>query len=183
MAPAVVLRGTEASVAYYQELLVELNSRVSEGYRAVPEERFRLYWDGMPIWGKLRELSSLMLSLKTSIVASTYCNSWVFNLNPSDPFRSLARAMLELFICRSDNVKERLLDQAAREFSVDGVVFHEARTCPHNSNTRFGLPSRLRSRLGRPVLTLDGDLVDLRCFSTEQSRTNIEAFIEQLAEA
>ena len=31
-----------------------------------------------------------------------------------------------------------------------------------------------------PVLVLDGDLNDLRCFSDEQARTNIEGFVEQL---
>jgi hypothetical protein len=30
---------------------------------------------------------------------------------------------------------------------------------------------------------LDGDLNDLRCFSDEQARTNIEAFVEQLESA
>jgi hypothetical protein len=30
------------------------------------------------------------------------------------------------------------------------------------------------------VLVLDGDLNDLRCYSDEQARTNIEAFAEQL---
>jgi hypothetical protein len=30
------------------------------------------------------------------------------------------------------------------------------------------------------VLVIDGDLNDLRCFSDEQARTNIEGFVEQL---
>ena len=29
---------------------------------------------------------------------------------------------------------------------------------------------------------LDGDVNDLRCFSDEQTKTNVEAFIEQIAE-
>jgi hypothetical protein len=33
-----------------------------------------------------------------------------------------------------------------------------------------------------PTLTIHGDLNDLRCYSEEQARTNIEAYIEQLAE-
>ena len=32
------------------------------------------------------------------------------------------------------------------------------------------------------MLVIHGDLNDLRCYSEEQARTNIEAFIEQLAE-
>jgi benzoyl-CoA reductase/2-hydroxyglutaryl-CoA dehydratase subunit BcrC/BadD/HgdB len=181
MAPAVVLRGTEEACAYYATLHEELDARARSGKGALPRERLRLYWDGMPIWGRLRDLATLFGELDTAVVASTYCNSWIFEaLDPRDPLRSMARASLELFIARAEAPKQRYLEAMAREFAVDGVVFHDSRTCPHNSNARFGLPQRLRAATGLPVLVLDGDLNDLRCFSDEQARTNIEAFAEQL---
>jgi len=184
MGPAVVLRGAEEACAYYRLLLDELQQRVRDGVGAVPGERFRLYWDGMPIWGKLRELSQLLERNATAVVASTYCNSWIFEtLDPKDPFRSLARASLELFIARAEGPKERYIERMVEQFSIDGLLFHDARTCPNNSNTRYGMPARLRERLGIPTLTLDGDLNDLRCYSEEQSKTSLEGFVEQLAEA
>ena len=181
MGPAVILRGTQDACDFYRLLLAELQERVRTGIGALPRERFRLYWDGMPVWGKLRDLATLFAGLETSVVASTYCNSWIFEaLDPADPFRSMARASLELFIARSEEPKQRYLERMVRQFSADGMIFHDARTCPHNSNTRFGLPQRLRRSLGIPVLTIDGDLNDLRCYSDEQARTNIEGFVEQL---
>ncbi len=65
-------------------------------------------------------------------------------------------------------------------FSVDGIVYHDAKTCPNNSNNRYGMPERLQDRLGVPFVVIDGDLNDLRCYSEEQAITKIEAFIEQL---
>ncbi len=184
MGPAVVLRGTAEACDYYRVLREELLGRVRAGAGALPRERFRLYWDGMPVWGRLRDLATLFGTLETSVVASTYCNSWVFDaLDPRDPLRSMARASLELFIARAEGPKQRYLERMVREFAADGVLFHDSRTCPNNSNARFGLPQRLRRALGVPVLTRDGDLNDLRCFSEEQARTSIEGFIEQLAEA
>lgn len=183
MGPAVVLRGTPEACDYYRLLLAELEERRRDGVAAVDGERFRVYWDGMPVWGRLRALSELFAELRTCVVASTYCNSWVFDaLDAGDPLRSMARASLELFIVRSEGPKERVIEDMVGTFGVDGVLFHDSRTCPHNSNTRFGLPERLRGRTGVPVLTIDGDLNDLRCFSDEQARTNIEGFVEQLAE-
>jgi benzoyl-CoA reductase/2-hydroxyglutaryl-CoA dehydratase subunit BcrC/BadD/HgdB len=44
------------------------------------------------------------------------------------------------------------------------------------------MPERLAKKHGLPTLVINGDLNDLRCYSEEQARTNIEAFIEQLAE-
>ncbi len=45
-----------------------------------------------------------------------------------------------------------------------------------------GMPGRLEESLGIPTLTINGDLNDLRLYSEEQSRTAIEAFVEQLGQ-
>jgi benzoyl-CoA reductase/2-hydroxyglutaryl-CoA dehydratase subunit BcrC/BadD/HgdB len=183
MGPAVVLRGATDAVDYYQTLLSELNDRVAQGIAAVPGERFRIYWEGMPIWGKLKDLSTQMLSLGICVVASTYCNSWIFEaLDPADPFRSMARAYSSIFICRSEDYKERYIAEMAARFRVDGILYHDAKTCPNNSNNRYEMPQRLQARLGKPYLVVHGDLNDLRLYSEEQTRTNLEAFAEQLAQ-
>ena len=182
MAPAVVMRGMQTAIDYYQELLPELKARISDGVAAVEGERLRLYWEGMPIWGRLRDLATLFLELRTCVVASTYANSWIFTaLNGDDPFRSMARAYTELFIVRSDPYKEKYLEEMIDTFGVDGVVFHDSKTCPSNTNCRYGMARRIQERLDIPSITIAGDLNDLRCYSDEQAKTQIEAFAEQLA--
>ena len=181
MAPAVVMRGTPIAVQYYRELLAELKTRIAQNVAAVEGERLRLYWEGMPIWGRLRDLATIFLELRACVVASTYANSWIFtDLDPDDPFRSMARAYTELFIVRSDEYKERYLASMIDTFGVDGIIFHDAKTCPNNTNCRHGMPQRLYERLGVPSITIAGDLNDLRCYSDEQAKTQIEAFVEQL---
>jgi benzoyl-CoA reductase/2-hydroxyglutaryl-CoA dehydratase subunit BcrC/BadD/HgdB len=183
MAPAVVARGTQEAVDYYQTLLPELKQRIEAGVAAVDGERHRLYWEGMPIWGKLRPLSELFSSLQTCVVASTYCNSWIYDqLDPDEPFESMGRAYTELFIVRDEAYKERYIESCHRLFQFDGILFHDAKTCPNNSNNRYGMPERLAKKLGIATLTINGDLCDLRCYSEEQAKTQIEAFIEQLEE-
>ena len=184
MGPAVVLRGTQTAVDYYEELLPELEKRIQDGVGALEEERFRVYWEGMPIWGKLRELSGLFWDLKTCVVASTYCNSWIFEqFDPERPFESMARAYTELFIVRDDGWKEGYIERMVRQFKVNGIIFHDAKTCPNNTNSRYGMPQRLQERLGIPCVTVHGDLNDLRLYSEEQTRTQIEALVEQMSAA
>jgi benzoyl-CoA reductase/2-hydroxyglutaryl-CoA dehydratase subunit BcrC/BadD/HgdB len=181
MGPAVVLRGTTQAIEYYQVLLAELKERAANGVAAVEGERLRIYWEGMPVWGKLRDLSAQFLQMRACVVASTYCNSWVFEaLNPADPFRSMARAYSNIFICHSDDQKEAYIERMVEQYKVDGILFHDSKTCPNNSNSRYGMPQRLRAKLGKPFLVINGDLNDLRLFSEEQTRTNLEAFAEQL---
>ncbi len=183
MGPAVVLRGTRQANDYYRVLLAELEERVKNHEGAVEGERFRLYWEGMPIWGRLRQHSELFGGLKACMVASTYCNSWIFSaFDPADPFTSMAKAYTELFIVRSDEAKERYIKEMIDFFKIDGVVYHDAKTCPNNSNNRYGMPQRIEKETGVPSLVINGDLNDLRCLSDEQANTNIEAFIEQLEE-
>lgn len=184
MGPAVVLRGSEDAPAYYRTLLAELEHRVEDRVGAVAGESLRLYWDGMPVWGRLRALSTMFAEFHTAVVASTYCNSWAFaGLDPAEPWRSVARALLELFIARSEAPKERYIARMVELYDVDGVIFHDCRTCSNNTNTRYGMPGRITERLGIPTLVLDGDVNDMRCFSDEQARTNIEGFVEQLTDA
>ncbi|MGB2906108.1 MAG: 2-hydroxyacyl-CoA dehydratase family protein [Candidatus Aminicenantaceae bacterium] len=181
MGPAVVLRGSETALEYYRVLLRELEDRVEQKEGAVSEEKFRLYWEGMPIWGKLRDLAEFFIELKTAVIVSSYCNSWIFDsFDPEDPFMSMARAYTEIFIVRDESYKEAYIQDMVHKYKVDGILFHDAKTCPNNSNNRYGMPERLEKKLGIPTLTINGDLNDLRCYSEEQAKTNIEAFIEQL---
>ena len=132
MGPAVVLRGTQAAVDYYKILLAELQQNVRDGVGAVEGEKVRLYWDGMPVWGRLRQHSEHFLQLKANVVASTYCSSWIFPaFDERDPFRSMAQAYLELFIVRSDEYKEQYIKRMIEDFRVDGIIYHDAKTCPN----------------------------------------------------
>jgi benzoyl-CoA reductase/2-hydroxyglutaryl-CoA dehydratase subunit BcrC/BadD/HgdB len=183
MGPAVVGRGTQQALDAYHLLLEELNERVESGEGALENERFRIYWDGMPVWGRLSMHSKLFAGLDANVIASTYCSSWIFSaLDPKEPFESMARAYTELFIVRSDEYKEKYIKEKLDFYKIDGVVYHDARTCPNNTNCQYGMPERLAKETGIPSLTIDGDLNDLRCLSDEQTKTNVEAFIEQLEE-
>jgi benzoyl-CoA reductase/2-hydroxyglutaryl-CoA dehydratase subunit BcrC/BadD/HgdB len=183
MGPAVVGRGTQEAVDVYKILLAELQDRIDKHEGAVDDERFRIYWDGMPVWGRLRAHSELFAGLKTSVLASTYCNSWIFSaLNENDPLNSMAKAYTELFIVRSDEQKEAYLRNMLEFFKVDGIIFHDAKTCPNNTNCRYGMPQRLEAQTGVPGLIINADLNDMRLVSDEQTKTNVEAFIEQLEE-
>jgi len=184
MGPAVVGRGTQKAVDVYRLLLNELEKRVANGQGAlVGKEKYRLYWEGMPVWGRLSMHSHMFAALNANVIASTYCSSWIFaDMDPSDPFKSMARAYTALFICRNDGFKENYIKDKLADFNCDGIIYHNARTCPNNSNCLYGMPQRLQAETGIPFVIIDGDLNDLRCLSDEQTRTNIEAFIEQLEE-
>jgi len=183
MGPAVVLRGTPEAEQYYNKLIPELEQRIADGVSAVENERHRYYWEGMPVWGKLRDHAEMFAQEGACVVASTYCNSWIFEpLGCADPFEGMARSYTELFIVRNEDYKEQYLKTMFATYGIDGMIYHDAKTCPNNSNCRYGMPQRLARETGVPYVTINGDLNDLRLYSEEQARTQFEALGEQLRE-
>ncbi len=181
MGPIVVLRGTQIAKDYYSTLLAELEENVTNGIGFLPEATTRIFWEGMPIWGKLRMMSDLFTSNGSAVVASTYCSSWVFDkFDENNPWESTARAYTEIFINRSDKAKEKMLAEWFKEYNIDGIVYHDSKTCFNNSNAKFGMPQRLQKVTGVPSLIIEGDLCDLRFFSEGQSITKVETFLEQI---
>jgi benzoyl-CoA reductase/2-hydroxyglutaryl-CoA dehydratase subunit BcrC/BadD/HgdB len=180
MGPIVVLRGTEIARDDYKFLLESTNTKINEVFSTVPNENLRIYWDGMPVWGRLRRQSEFFKRNNSSVVASTYCNSWIFSsFDLENPLKSMALAYLEIFINRNDAFKENYIEKLVKEFDIDGVIFHDSKTCPNNSNSQYNLPNKLRAK-NIPSVVIDGDLCDLRCYSDEQAEAQMEAFLESL---
>lgn len=181
MGPIVVLRGTQEAKDYYGLLLKELEQNVVNKTGILKNEKIRLFWDGMPIWGNIRHLSDFFIQNDTIIAASTYCNSWIFeDFDEKEPFESSALAYTRIFINRSEKAKVEFFREWVNEFRIDGILFHDAKTCFNNSNSRFGLPYKLKEILKIPVLEIEGDLNDLRFYSEGQTISKMETFIEQI---
>ncbi|MBF0105579.1 MAG: 2-hydroxyacyl-CoA dehydratase [Deltaproteobacteria bacterium] len=180
MGPIVMLRGTEQAKEFYSFLNLAVQEMIASETSSIPNEKKRIYWDGMPVWGRLKFMAELFKKNHTCIVASTYCNSWIYkDHDAADPLLSMAKNYLDIFINRNDAFKEKYIFDTVKDFAADGVIFHDSKTCPHNTNSQFNMPNRLREK-GLPSLVINGDLCDLRCFSDEQSTTAIEAFLETL---
>jgi len=184
MGPIVVLRGTQKAKDYYTKLFKELQDNVDESKGFMPNAECRIFWEGMPIWGKLRMMSDLFNINNTAVVASTYCSSWVFDkFDENNPWESTARAYTEIFINRSEKAKMEMLKAWMKEYKIDGIIYHDSKTCFNNSNAKFGMPQRLKDQTGIPALIIEGDLCDLRFFSEGQSITKIETFVEQIQDS
>jgi len=69
------------------------------------------------------------------------------------------------------------------DFNIDGMIFHDSKTCFNNTNSSFGMPQRISEKLGIPTIIIEGDLCDLRFYSEGQSITKIETFLEQIEDA
>ena len=181
MAPIVTLRGTPEVVNFYKDMKAELRERVSQGISAVPNEKFRLLWDNIPIWYKMRELGELLSSHGACLVADTYTNAWVFEgMETADPLEGLALAYTTAYLNISiDLMVERVMNLIKR-FSIDGVIIHSNRSCKPYSLGQYDIQRLIFEKAGVPSLVLEADMTDARVYSDAQAQTRVEAFIETL---
>ncbi len=181
MAPIVTLRGTQGVVDFYRNMKTELQERIGQGISAVPNEKFRLLWDNIPIWYKMRELGDLLGSYGACLVADTYTNAWVFEgMDTHDPLEGLAMAYTTAYLNISIDLMIQRVMGLLKRFSIDGVIIHSNRSCKPYSLGQYDIQRLIYEKTGTPSLVLEADMTDARVYSDAQVQTRVEAFIETL---
>jgi benzoyl-CoA reductase/2-hydroxyglutaryl-CoA dehydratase subunit BcrC/BadD/HgdB len=183
LALIVTLRGTQTAVDYYQELLDEMNERVKEGIGAVPNERYRLLWDNLPIWYRTKWLSEKFAAHDACLVADTYTSAWCGALryiDENDFLNSMAEGYTRIYLNIGVDEMARSVCDMVDKYDVDGLVIHSNRSCKPYSLGQYDIQRIVEEKKGIPSLMIEADMCDERMFSESQIETRIEAFIEML---
>ena len=183
LAPIVSLRGLPVALEYYRILLAELKQRIDRGVGAILREQKRLMWDNIAIWYKVRDFSTLFAERGMNFVTATYTNAWAetsANMDVKKPFESMARTYGQVILNNNLNHRLKLMERLIRDYRVDGLVIHSARSCKPYSVGQYDLKRILMERLQVPSVVIEADITDFRAFSEEQTRTRLEAFFETL---
>jgi len=185
MAPINILRGTEDCVTYYQALLEEMERRVEERVGPVPEEKFRVIFEGPPPWPHFRAFWELFKKWGVTAVASTY--SKVGGLydqgirhDPARPLRSIAEYTINCYTNWNWPMRSDLVKRYVDHYGADALVIHSVKSCRSFSVGQADLRERFIHELGVPTLMVESDLADPRYFQEAQLRNRIDAFFESL---
>lgn len=183
LAPIVTLRGTPQCIEYYKELKAEMEERVQNGIAAVPGEQYRLGWDNLAIWYKVKFLADKFAEHNAALVVSTYTENFSYQApdpREDDPLWTLAANYLGGYINHGLDFRERELLEMAERFHLDGFVMHSNRSCRAYSFGQYELARDLERKYGLPTLMIEADQSDTRSWSDEQVSTRIDAFMESL---
>lgn len=183
LAPIVTLRGEQIVIDFYKELLDVLHKMIDEGKSSVPNEKYRLIWDNIPIWCKVRRLSKTLEKYNACLVADTYTNAWADNdIDPSKPLESMARAYATIFLNRNIDSKIENFCKLTDIYKADGFIMHSNRSCKPYSFGQYDIKDAVSERTGLPGLIIEADMTDARAYADEQIENRIQAFIETLGE-
>ena len=183
LALIVTLRGKQITVDFYRELLEEMRQRVADGNASVEGERYRLLWDNLPVWYRLKWLSGKFAEHGACLVADTYTTAWCRSLDYIDEANfidSMAQAYTRIYLnIGIDQMAEMVVDMI-RKYAVDGLVMHSNRSCKPYSFGQYDIRRIVMEKTGVPCLMLEADMVDERKFSESQIAGRIDAFMEML---
>jgi benzoyl-CoA reductase/2-hydroxyglutaryl-CoA dehydratase subunit BcrC/BadD/HgdB len=183
MAPVVSLRGLPVAERYYEVLLAELRTRVSQGVGAITNERHRLLWDNIAVWFKLAEFARLFAERGAVFVAATYTNAWAETahfLDESEPFESMARTYALVVLNRNLDHRFQLMSSMVAGYAIDGAVFHSTRSCKPYSMGQYDMKRRFLADLGVKSVIIEADTTDPRNYAHGPTVTRLEAFLESL---
>lgn len=188
IAPIVTLRGTPACVDYYQLLYEEVSARAEKKIGSVPNERYRVLWDNLPIWFKMRPLAEFFEDRRCALVAATYANSWAgledfAGIRPADAHEALAVSYLNIYINFGFEQRIRYLARLIEEFGLTGFIMHSNRSCKPYSVGMYRLKEELARLTGKPGVVIEADQNDPRVFADVQVESRLETFIESMAPA
>ncbi len=184
MGPIHTLRGTTASVDFYQALKNEIEERVANKVGVVAGEKYRLYWDNLPIWFKVGSLSTKLAEMHAVPIVGAYTHGGAYwevdRIDPEKPLESIAEELL--LICKDMNAKYRVerIAQMVREYSLDGLIMHSARTCRPLNIGQYDIINAIREREGIPGIVIEADPTDPNYYSESEIDRLLPAFVETM---
>ena len=185
LALIVTLRGTQQAVDYYEMLLAEMKQRITDGIGAIPNERYRLLWDNLPVWYRTKWLSEKFAAQDACLVADTYTSAWCGSLKYVDEnnfLETMAECYTRIYLNIGVDEMAQTVMAMVDKYDVDGIVMHSNRSCKPYSLGQYDIQRIVEKQKGIPSLMLEADMTDERKFSESQIETRIDAFIEILQE-
>lgn len=199
MMPAIVLKGTQAAIDFYEHLIEELEERTSKGISAKEDEKYRLMWDNIPMWFHMPLFNDLE-NRGVVIVISPYTAMWGADMpksyradeksekllqwkdptNLKEAIREMAKNYLESYLGIELPTHFNYYHKLIKEYSIDGVIFHSNRGCKNISLGRMEVQRWIDEHTDVPTIIIEGNSGDRMDYSEGPVRTRLEAFLELL---
>jgi benzoyl-CoA reductase subunit B len=177
------LPGTQRIVDYFQLVKDEIQQRAARGEGAVPQEKYRVFFDGMMNWNKIGWLAEKFAAADTAVVAGRYTHMSFWQLPEAIDLADPVPGMAQNYLACPNNSSAPFMigeiDRLCDKFDLDGVVLHASRTCRGMTNAQFQIADSAR-RHGRKSMIFEGDVVDESFYKDEMLNTRLEAMVEAM---
>jgi benzoyl-CoA reductase subunit B len=184
LAPVNFVPGGPEIVDYFTKVKAEIQQRIADGVGAVPNEKYRLFWDGIMNWNKIGWLANKFANFDANMVAGRYTHMGFWHeyecIDVKDPLEGMAINYLVCPINLSAPLMIEQIIKLCKHYEIEGMVLHAARTCRAFSNPQYLIAEAVQKRLGIPVAMFEGDMVDESFYKDEIVNSRVEAMLEAI---
>ena len=188
MVPGNFMLGTQMAYDFYCKLYDDLKHRVDNKIGVIKDEKYRLLWAlSLPPWYGLSMFNYFGSQGAVFPIEAVYHSPepQEFPEGMNDPLERIAWRSYGQITQWQDKARlnsgdynvEWFLDLIER-YQLDGVVFHQANTCRTIHTGQLNQIQVLKKHTDKPVLLLEGDIVDIRNYDKKGTENKIDAFIE-----
>jgi benzoyl-CoA reductase/2-hydroxyglutaryl-CoA dehydratase subunit BcrC/BadD/HgdB len=184
--PLVTALGEKDCADFYQALRRRYEEEAQQGKTpAQGGERFRLIWNGIPIWHHLQVITYFEEKGANFVWEPYTALSWgnktrSGRLDPERPFQTLAEKYTNVLTNMPIARRFEYFDRAIGEYEVDGLVMFSNRSCRPQSIGQDEVVQMIREKHGLPVLIFEGDQADAEGFNMQDAKNKIDGFVEIL---
>jgi benzoyl-CoA reductase subunit B len=183
IAPINFLPGNQALVDYFAGMKAEIEQRLENGVVALPNERYRLAFDGIMNWNKVGWLANKFAQHDVAVMAGRYTHYSFWHepqlIDEDDPILGMAQHYLLCPFNHNAKVLGELLLKDCEQYGIDGVVFHATRTCRSASNGQM-IMAKMAQRAGIHTMVLEGDVADEAFYKDALLDSRLEAMLEAI---
>lgn len=184
LAPVNFIKGGPHIVDYFEKVKAEIEQRIADNEGAVPNEKYRLFWDGIMNWNKIGWLANKFAGYNANMVAGRYTHMGFWHewepIDVNDPLEGMAINYLVCPINLSAPLMIEEIIKLCEKYEINGMVLHAARTCRAFTNPQHLIADAVQKRLGIPVAFIEGDMVDESFYKDEIVNSRVEAMLESI---
>lgn len=172
--------GSRRAVDIYRSMAREMEKRVKNKFTPLDEEKHRLLWLHIRPYFRSRFFHYLEIERKASIAFEETNHIYWPELDPKQPFRSVARKLaLNPASGPIDDYIDILYDLAER-YRVDGVFHYGHWGCRWNYG-RLRIIKDAFQKKGIPFVSVDCDSVSSQDYFEGQLNSRIDTFLDMLS--
>lgn len=182
--PVCHLVGLPGTGDLLQEMKDEVEKRVEKGEGYIPEEKYRLYWDGIMTWPRLGVLARKFAALGACVIGGPYSHMIFLpradKIDPDRPLESIAYNLCDTTLNYDYSHRVKEITRFCRDYSIDGMIMSETQTCRGINSHTFAIQEGVGKALDIPAVTIGGDSCDARFYSDAQVDTRLQALLEAI---
>jgi benzoyl-CoA reductase/2-hydroxyglutaryl-CoA dehydratase subunit BcrC/BadD/HgdB len=183
IAPINFLPGNQALVDYFAGVKKEIEQRLKDGVTALPNERYRLAFDGIMNWNKVGWLANKFAQHDAAVMVGRYTHNAFWHepqlIDVDDPILGMAQHYLLCPSNHSAKTMGELLLRDCERHGIDGIVFHATRTCRSFTNGQMVM-SQMAQRAGIQTMFFEGDVADAAFYKDAMLESRLEAMLETI---